>query len=750
MNSILLAISNSVSAMPVSISIAPPVPVGRGGFGSILADAQAFSAASKSTANAGSSSSALETNSGKSAAGTVVPSLPASGSQAKKQLSNSSATVSPPNGLGFQVPLPDPGLSLLPTSDPAASIPSVGSGGTVQTESSFAYSAAVLKNTASDYTTGNNQLQGPLISNQTAGLTLGQNLMPGAGASGIVQPETSPPNNLSPNNSVDHYPSAPVNASPAFGMRSGSTEENLAPPSALMDLSNQNEIAALSTGQSGPLTPASALFVPRSSVDSVATTNEIGVASAPNQIVANNGGKEIQTAGGTLAASIPQVSQAVGLSEPGPILLAKVFSDTALVVGAQLVSAISVPILAQAGLSAAELNAAATPVNHPAETGTGSWPEGLNAQNSPPVSDLWSAIIPQIPAAQFAAPKVSAAVPSPMADGAPQSPGVPTAARPVALPKVLDSSNLDSSNPSPASSQTPFSVFFSSPGPGTESAASVLPKTILPTAGSAFQDSHTVPTTPGGTTNPNAEISAVPGVPQSAAARNSKDSTAGTASGNIPSAPLLRHNGDASAASVQQTSPQTGPPPVPPPAAPVAEAILPLGGQPALVADPMPKSSSLPAPSPAREIPAPEQATVVPGLVQVAQLMTRVQQSEMRIGMNTSAFGSVEVRTVVHANDVGLVIGSEKGDLRTLLANDIPVITNTLQQQNLRLNSVNFMQGFAFSNNASGGGNSQPQSFVPMRASANSGLPGVAEDESRDLGSAREFESGAGSLSILA
>ena len=87
---------------------------------------------------------------------------------------------------------------------------------------------------------------------------------------------------------------------------------------------------------------------------------------------------------------------------------------------------------------------------------------------------------------------------------------------------------------------------------------------------------------------------------------------------------------------------------------------------------------------------------VVPGPVQVAQLVNRIGQSEMRIGMNTSAFGSVEVRTVVHASDVGLVIGSEKGDLRGLLTNEMPAITNTLQQQNLPLNSVNFMRDLPF------------------------------------------------------
>jgi hypothetical protein len=106
------------------------------------------------------------------------------------------------------------------------------------------------------------------------------------------------------------------------------------------------------------------------------------------------------------------------------------------------------------------------------------------------------------------------------------------------------------------------------------------------------------------------------------------------------------------------------------------------------------------------------------GPVQMAQLMNKAAQSEMRIWLNTSAFGSVEVRTIVHANEVGLLIGSERGDLRCLLANELPAIAHNLQQQDLRLNQVNFHQGFAFSNNTSSRGDWQPRSFAPRPAAS--------------------------------
>ena len=86
----------------------------------------------------------------------------------------------------------------------------------------------------------------------------------------------------------------------------------------------------------------------------------------------------------------------------------------------------------------------------------------------------------------------------------------------------------------------------------------------------------------------------------------------------------------------------------------------------------------------------------------------------MRIGLNTAEFGSVEVRTSVRASDVGVQIGSEKGDLRSLLTPELPSIAHTLQQQDLRLTQVSFhQQGFSFAGNSSfSGGNSQPRSYA--------------------------------------
>jgi hypothetical protein len=119
------------------------------------------------------------------------------------------------------------------------------------------------------------------------------------------------------------------------------------------------------------------------------------------------------------------------------------------------------------------------------------------------------------------------------------------------------------------------------------------------------------------------------------------------------------------------------------------------------------------------------------GPVQVAQIVNKASQAEMRIGLTTSAFGNVEVRTVVHASEVGLAIGSERGDLRGLMGNELPAIANTLQQQNLRLHEVNFHQGFTGSGNPSSGDQSQHRSFLPNPATVRS--PGAEASGNKSI-----------------
>jgi hypothetical protein len=133
----------------------------------------------------------------------------------------------------------------------------------------------------------------------------------------------------------------------------------------------------------------------------------------------------------------------------------------------------------------------------------------------------------------------------------------------------------------------------------------------------------------------------------------------------------------------------------------------------------------------------------------MAQMATHASQSEMHIGMNTSAFGNVEVHTVVRASDVGLSVGSEKGDLHSLLSNELPTIANSLQQQSLRLSQVSFHQGSGLSGNLSSGGGSQQQRFSSPAPSAGGGGDEDNSEASLELPEITTLGRGAG-LSILA
>jgi Flagellar hook-length control protein FliK len=473
-----------------------------------------------------------------------------------------------------------------------------------------------------------------------------------------------------------------------------------------------------------------------------------------------SGGENALSMSSTASATPAEVS-----SGSAPILIANASVDSGSITGSLLASAMnpqSVPANTEAGIAQTGVaengiagNGSAAEVNLSAGAASGNAPQILNAQNldaqnSLPVAPPPLPFVPGGVPLPAVPPKVIAATTTPAVHGAIQStvPGTGSSS-PTAV-------GADTSGGSSASSPTPFSVFFSDSGPGAQSAASTLPKMILPAAGPALRDSHTGV---GGVTGASPQSNGAQGSspqnssPQNGNGNNSTSTPAG-ASASLAAAQTAHHTADPAAPNAQLGSAQAAGPALPAPAATPTGTTVAIAGQVTGAPDSLPKANAVPMGAqdvPSRAVPVPaEQTAVVPSPVQMAQMVTRSGESEMRIGMNTSAFGSVEVRTTVHANDVSLAIGSEKGDLRTLLANDIPIITSSLQQQNLRLNSVNFMQGFAFSNNSSGGGNSQPQSFVPARVSANRSLPDSAADNSRESLPGAGLESGSGSLSILA
>jgi hypothetical protein len=99
------------------------------------------------------------------------------------------------------------------------------------------------------------------------------------------------------------------------------------------------------------------------------------------------------------------------------------------------------------------------------------------------------------------------------------------------------------------------------------------------------------------------------------------------------------------------------------------------------------------------------------GTVETARLVAGASQSEMHLGLQTQAFGNVEVHTVVRDSQVGLTVGSERGDLRSLLAPEVSGLQTTFRQQDLRFDNIRFLDSSAATTAGfSGGADSQPRS----------------------------------------
>jgi hypothetical protein len=118
---------------------------------------------------------------------------------------------------------------------------------------------------------------------------------------------------------------------------------------------------------------------------------------------------------------------------------------------------------------------------------------------------------------------------------------------------------------------------------------------------------------------------------------------------------------------------------------------------------------------------------VANGPIQAARLLERLGHSEMHIGLRTLAFGSVEVHTAIHGGQVGLAVGSEKGDLRGWLAAEVPAIESTLRQHDLRLDNVRFVHsGLTSDTGSSAHSDSQPR-FSGQGRYSPAGFAGSAE-----------------------
>jgi hypothetical protein len=74
--------------------------------------------------------------------------------------------------------------------------------------------------------------------------------------------------------------------------------------------------------------------------------------------------------------------------------------------------------------------------------------------------------------------------------------------------------------------------------------------------------------------------------------------------------------------------------------------------------------------------------------VAAVRMVQGVTGEEMHLGLRSAAFGRIEVHTVVHDAQVGVQVGSERGDLGRWLAPEIPALGASLKEHDLRLDQI--------------------------------------------------------------
>ena len=117
-------------------------------------------------------------------------------------------------------------------------------------------------------------------------------------------------------------------------------------------------------------------------------------------------------------------------------------------------------------------------------------------------------------------------------------------------------------------------------------------------------------------------------------------------------------------------------------------------------------ASAAPTSTPAENAPAP------PAVIQSARVLERMGQSEIRLGLNSNNFGSIELHTRVNQDRVGASIATSHTDLRAAMMAEMPSLERAMAQHQLKLDSFNFdtRTGTQNSDSGSSARNQSPRS----------------------------------------
>jgi len=107
-----------------------------------------------------------------------------------------------------------------------------------------------------------------------------------------------------------------------------------------------------------------------------------------------------------------------------------------------------------------------------------------------------------------------------------------------------------------------------------------------------------------------------------------------------------------------------------------------------------------------------ENAASAPPVIQSARVLERMGQSEMRLGMNSSDFGSIELHAHVSLDRVGASIATSHTELRAAMMAEMPSLEHAIAQHQLKLDNFNLdpRTGAQNSDTGASAGNQSPRS----------------------------------------
>ncbi len=88
-----------------------------------------------------------------------------------------------------------------------------------------------------------------------------------------------------------------------------------------------------------------------------------------------------------------------------------------------------------------------------------------------------------------------------------------------------------------------------------------------------------------------------------------------------------------------------------------------------------------------------EDAQAVPVVIQSARVLDRMGQVEMRLGLNSNKFGSIELHTSVNQDRVGANIATSHIELRAAMMAEMPSLERAIAQHQLTLDNLNMDSG---------------------------------------------------------